>query len=102
MNNENNSEYNLSQSKPIIKNQFSSKKNNGIAIFSLVLGIISIAVFWAPIYPIITGIAGLVMGIIGIASTHQKTGLSVAGLVTSIIGTIIGLIMTIIYFLVLI
>ena len=97
---DNNSKLNSTQSKPIIKNEFSNKKTNNIAIFSLVLEIVSIILFFAPIYPIFTGLTGFILGIIGITSTHQKTTLAIAGVVTSVIGLIIGTLSTIIYFLI--
>ena len=90
-----NSNNNIDSNKPIIKNEFTSKHNNNISIFSLVCGIMSLIVFWALIYPIILGILGFIFGIIGIISTHQKTSFSVIGLVTSLLGSCIGIIVLI-------
>ena len=65
----------------------------GLAITSMVLGIVSVVLFWIPYVDILTlllGIAALVMGII--AGKKAKNGMAVAGIVLGIIGTVLSLI----------
>ena len=59
-------------------------KRNGQATAGLVLGIISLVMFW--FWPICmpVGIVGIVMAALGMKS--QKKGMAIGGLVTSIIG----------------
>ena len=66
------------------------KKGNGLAIASLVLGIIGLltsCIFVGSILCII----GLVLGIVSIANGNEKKGLSITGIVLSIIGIIISI-----------
>lgn len=65
------------------------KKSNGLAIASLVLGIVAILFNFIGL-----GIVGLVLGIVGIvlgvmAKKKNPTGMATAGLVLSIIGTVL-------------
>ena len=65
------------------------KKSNGLAIASLVLGIVAILFNFIGL-----GIVGLILGIVGIvlgvlAKKKNPTGMATAGLVLSIIGTVL-------------
>lgn len=60
----------------------------GIAGF--VLGLLSLVCCWVPALGFLLGVAGVVFSAIGIA-TKKNRGLSIAGLVTGIIGTVVGL-----------
>lgn len=67
----------------------------GMAIASMVLGIVSIPLAWAYV-GVATAIVGLILGII--AKKKQKeagfpTGMSLAGIICSIIGLIISIVM---------
>ena len=65
----------------------------GLAITSMILGIISVVFFWIPYVDILTlilGIAALIMGIV--AGKKGNNGMAVAGLVLGIIGTVLSLI----------
>jgi hypothetical protein len=73
------------------------KKNNGKAIASLVLGILALVSFftgWGAIVGLILGVVGIVMGVNAkkeIDATGQEgKGMATAGLVCSIIGTVIA------------
>lgn len=64
------------------------KKSNGLAIASLVLGIVAIVFNFIGL-----GIVGLILGIVGIvlgvlAKKKNPSGMATAGLVLSIIGTV--------------
>jgi len=60
----------------------------GYGIASMVLGIISILMFWIPYIAPACGITGLVLA--SKQKKHFKTGMGSAGLVLSIIGTILS------------
>lgn len=60
----------------------------GIAGF--VLGLLSLVCCWVPVLGFLLGIIGIVFSAIGIVKKKNR-GLSIAGLVTGIIGTIVGL-----------
>ncbi|NRT42595.1 hypothetical protein B0I63_004877 [Clostridium beijerinckii] len=82
--------------KAVVTNQI-SKKNSGLAVISLVLGIMSIILFWAFSYPIILGLAGIIIGLISIAKKRDGLKIAIAGIVTSIIGLLIGIIFVVLY-----
>jgi hypothetical protein len=65
----------------------------GLAITSMVLGIVSVVFFWIPYVDILTlllGITALILGIV--AGKKGKNGMAIAGLVLGIIGTVLSLI----------
>ncbi|WP_459481745.1 DUF4190 domain-containing protein [Clostridium saccharoperbutylacetonicum] len=68
-----------------------SKKNNGLAVASLVFGIISLVLCWVLIYSIITSITGIILGIISIVQKRDGFKIALAGLVTSIIGLLLSI-----------
>ncbi len=76
------------------------KKNNGkvFAIIGLVLGILSIVFsFWymVNICAVVAGVAGIVLSVVGknqLTAAGQAKGLAVAGLIVSIIGTVLSVI----------
>ena len=64
---------------------------NGLAVASMVLGIIALVLFLIPILPIILGALALVFGIVGVVGKNKpKKGMAIAGIVTSIIALIIS------------
>ncbi len=73
------------------KNQQGSKSSNGLAIASMVLGIISV-VFFCSCFNIITAIAALVTGILFLAvfNTGKKgdKGMAISGIVMAIISVV--------------
>lgn len=77
--------------KAIITNQL-AKKNNSTAITSLVLGIISLMLFWIFIYSIIIGSIGIIVGIVSIAKKRDSLNLAIAGIITSSIGLFLNII----------
>lgn len=82
--------------KAVVTNQI-SKKNSGLAVVSLVLGIMSIILFGAFSYPIILGLAGIIIGLISIAKKRDGLKIAIAGIITSIIGLLIGIIFVVLY-----
>jgi len=75
------------------KKQSDTKLSNGMGVTSLVLGICSIVFCWIPLLPVITGIIGTVLAI------KQKrifpNDIATGGLVTSIIGLVLSVLMLI-------
>lgn len=76
-----------------VQNDQPQEENNGLAIVGLVMGIISI--FFSCCYGagVIFGIAGWICS--AMANKKNKTGLGTGGLITSIIGTILSVLIII-------
>ncbi|WEV63963.1 DUF5067 domain-containing protein [Bifidobacterium sp. ESL0732] len=74
-------------------------KRPGMALAALILGIIAIVMFWIPIVGIGCGIAALVTGIMSMrkikANRLPGKNMSVAGIVTGIIGMVLSVVMAI-------
>lgn len=71
-----------------------SQEGNGIAIAAMVLGIISLVLFWIPFLGLICGVLGAIFGFVGLGKSNRiggkGKGMAIAGLVCGIIGTLIG------------
>lgn len=99
MNNQNNnyqdytSQYQQNSYQP---QQEPPKQNNVLAIVGMILGIISILMGCCGWYSIIFAIPGLICSIL--SRKQGKSGMAVAGIVCSIIGIIIGVLMTVLAF----
>lgn len=77
-------------------------EDNNIAIISMILGIISIALCWVPIFGIALGIVGLVLSIKGLNKAkmvNKGKGFAIAGLTCSIVGIFLNLIYSFAWFL---
>ncbi len=76
------------------------QQSNGKGVASLILGIASIVLCWISIIGLASGIVGLILAI------KQKkvfpNGMATAGLVTSIVGIVFSLFVTVIFVLVII
>lgn len=72
------------------------KQTNVLAIVGMVLGIISILAGCCGWYSLILAIPGLICSIL--SRKQSKTGMAVAGIVCSIVGIVLGIIMTIFAF----
>lgn len=69
------------------------KQSNVLAIVGMILGIISIPAGCCGWYSLFLGIPGLICSIL--SRKQGKSGMSVAGIVCSIIGIIVGVLMTV-------
>ena len=75
-------------------------KHSGLAIASLVIGIIGILISWIPGVGLGLPFIGLILAIVALVMAKkklQKKGVAIAGLVLSILGFIIALVMTIFF-----
>lgn len=68
------------------------KPGSGAAIASLVLGIVAVVFFWVPVFGAIAGLLGILFA--ALALKAGRRGISVAGIVTSIVGFFIAAAMT--------
>ncbi|MBI1758517.1 MAG: DUF4190 domain-containing protein [Actinobacteria bacterium] len=77
-----------------------ANRSNGMAIAALVLGIVSIFMSFTIWVGAITGIVGLILGIVGISQSKRNQaggrGMAIAGVVTSVIGLVLAVALTII------
>jgi hypothetical protein len=67
-------------------------RNNGLAVASLVLGILSIVLFFTVAFPIILGILAVIFGAIAWSKANQGAehkGLAIAGLICGILGIVV-------------
>ena len=96
MNNDNSKTKLSNTPKPVIVNKL-SQKNDSISISSLVFGIMSCILFFSIMYSIIVGIIGLILGIISIAQKRDGFKLAIAGIISSVIGLLIGTLFFIVY-----
>ena len=71
-------------------------KSSGLAIASMLLGIISIIGFMG----LILGIPAIILGIIALKKGEGEKGMSITGIVTGAISTIISLVLLAIFFIV--
>ena len=70
------------------------KPPQGMGIASMVLGICAIVMFFLPVLAMILGVVGLVLGIVS-RGRNRDNGYALAGIITSSIGILIGLLIVI-------
>lgn len=79
----------------MVENTTPEKKTDGLAIASLVLGILSIVLVCCNTYiAIVAGIVGIVLSVIS-KKNNGKSGMGTAGLVCSIVGIVLAIVMII-------
>ena len=69
----------------------------GLALTALILGILSLIFSWVPIAGAVGGIIALILGILALRKGQSK-GLSLTGIITGAIAFVIGVIVTIFFF----
>ena len=72
------------------RNEKRQDTGSGFAIAGLVLGIMSIILFWTMPIAMIMAVIGIILSVIAL-SKNQSRGLSIAGIITSIIGGILSI-----------
>lgn len=72
---------------------------NGMGVAALVLGILAVVLCWSAIGGIVLGVLAIIFAIVGIRRASRgistNRGMSIAGLVTGIIGLIVGVLFAI-------
>lgn len=71
------------------------RRTNGLAVASMVLGIVSIVFFYALFFSVIMGGMALIFGICSRKGDDKMSGMAVAGIVCGSIGLVLGLLMII-------
>ncbi len=70
---------------------------SGLAIASMVLGIVSIFTFCFVVISIICAVVGFVLGCVALGSNKKGKGMAIAGIVTSLVSVILLIVLVIIY-----
>ena len=73
------------------------QENKVMGILSLIFGIASLVFFWVPFLPLLLAVAAGVLGIIHLNKCKSK-GFGIAGLITGVVGLLIAIFMTIVWF----
>lgn len=69
-----------------------NNSNNGFCIASMVIGICAVVFVCVPFLPIVLGIVGIVMAVMGLKTKGAMHGMAIAGLVTSIVALVFALV----------
>ncbi|WP_051688893.1 DUF4190 domain-containing protein [Butyrivibrio sp. AE2032] len=70
-----------------------ARSSNGAAVVGLVFGILTICFCWVPFLVWVFGLVGLICSIVGIAKKNAgKKGAAIAGLIMSILGSLISIV----------
>lgn len=72
-------------------------EKKGLAIVSMVLGILAVVTSCFPFVSVVLGLVALILGIMVIAKKTGGKGMAIAGIVTGAIGLLFGIYMTISY-----
>lgn len=76
------------------------QQRNGFGIASMVLGILSVVLFFIPGLPVVLGVLAIVFAVLGrkrvTRGEANNGGMAIAGLVTGIIGLLIGIVVVIV------
>lgn len=82
---------------PVVVSNAIPEKSGKYAVASLACGIISIVLFWSVLIGLAIGIAGIVFGIINLAKKRPLKGIAIAGIITSVLGVLIGFAFLLLY-----
>ena len=75
------------------------QQSNGPSIAALVLGILTLTLFWIWFIAVPLGIAAIITGLIGLSKGGK--GMAISGLITGIIGLVLAILLVITFFMVL-
>jgi len=81
---------------PIVVANAIPSKNGGLAVGSLVCGIIGIVSFWSVAPSLIISIVGIILGIVNIAKKNPQKGMAIGGIITSVLGLLLSIAMIVI------
>lgn len=82
---------------PVVVSNAIPTKSGGLAVGSLVCGIIALVGFWSVIPSAILAIVGVVLGIVNIAKKNPSKGMAIAGIIVSILGFLLSVATGIVY-----
>lgn len=74
-------------------------RTNSLAVAGLILGILSVPLFWLPFFDQVFALLGLIFSLVGLAQTKKESarqtgrGLAVVGIILSGLGLLMGLAM---------
>lgn len=76
----------------VVITPFERPQKNTVATVGMVFGIVTCALYWTTIFNIIPGTVGIICSCIGLAKKNATgKGKSIAGLITSIVGILLGI-----------
>ncbi len=89
------------QQRPVIivgeQNPEAYKRNSNLSAISLVLGILSLVLFWVFYIAFFLAVIGLITGIVSLVQHRDGHGAAVGGVITSAFGLLISLIIGFIF-----
>lgn len=85
---------NIETNQTTIQNKINSKTTGGLAIASLVLGIIALVFGWTMVLGILCGVISIILGIVALAK-KQKPICPIIGMILSAIGMIVAIVIII-------
>lgn len=83
--------------KPVVYDALPNN-HSGVAVASLICGVLGIVFFWFPFVDLGVNIAGLICAIVALSKKYDGKGMAIGGLVTSIIGLLISLFYMVCFF----
>ncbi len=78
---------------PVVQPQIAPAATNGLAIASMVVGIVAFISGWAPFWGVLVGAAAVVLGILGLKKSSGK-GLAITGIITGGLALLTSLLFT--------
>lgn len=76
----------------VVVTPFDRPQKNTIATIGMIFGIVTISLFWLMIFNFVPGVVGTVLSCIGLAKKNAEgKGRAIAGLVTSVLGILLGI-----------
>lgn len=76
----------------VVVTPFDRPKKNICATVGMIFGIITISMFWLMIFNFIPGVVGTILSCIGLAQKNSDgKGKAIAGLITSVLGVLLGI-----------
>lgn len=82
------------QDSRVVLREVGQQKDNRMATAALVLGILTLVLFWIPILSAITGLVGMILAIISLVKEDHKV-MAIIGMILSIIGLALAALMII-------
>lgn len=78
-------------------NNMPQQENKGLAIASMVTGIIGLVLFCVPVVNLILGLLGVVLGGVSLSKKQAGKGMAIAGLVCGLLALLWGIYYVVVY-----